>query len=55
MEHDKWIIIMGNPVEGLNFIGPYDDAEQAASAGNNDPHIDGDWWIAKIEAPGTRG
>ena len=55
MENDDWIIVTGNPVDGFTFIGPYSDANEAANAASNDHHINGDWWISKIERPGTRG
>lgn len=45
------IIIYGNPVDGLSFIGPFDCLSDAAAAGNIDPNIEGDWWISELEAP----
>jgi hypothetical protein len=45
------IIVMGNPVDGLQFIGPFLSAAAAAEHGNTDPHIEADWWVAPVEAP----
>lgn len=45
------IIIHGNPVDGFGYVGPFEDATAAAEAGNHDPHLDPDWWIAPLEAP----
>jgi hypothetical protein len=44
------IVIFGNPVDGMHFVGPFEDAESASE------YADGqrgsfDWWIAPIEPP----
>lgn len=45
------IIVMGNPVDGFEFIGPFPNAATAAEYGNTDPYTDeGDWWIAPLHA-----
>lgn len=44
----KWIVVVGNPIDGLTFIGPFDD-EVAAVA-----HCEGwstEWHVAQLEAP----
>lgn len=42
------IIIHGNPVDGLQFIGPFPDGEEI-----NEYHTEplDEWWIASLESP----
>lgn len=47
----KYIIVHGSPIEGLEFIGPFESEAAAAAHGNTDGDIDGPWWIAALEAP----
>jgi hypothetical protein len=42
----KYIIVDGNPVDGLNFIGPFDTDEEAVEYAGL--YVD-EWWIATIE------
>lgn len=44
-DSDFWIIIVGNPVDGFIFYGPFGSHEQAISVGE---YIDADWWIAQL-------
>ncbi len=44
------IIIIGNPVDGLQFIGPFKTSDDAIAWVNCDAHIDADWWVASLEA-----
>lgn len=51
-EETKYIIITGNPVDGLRFIGPFTTGVEAAEFVCADPYLDDhEWWIAKIESP----
>lgn len=44
------IIIYGDPVDGLKFIGPFNTSEEAAAYASSG-HFDGyDWWVAPLEA-----
>lgn len=40
------ILITGNPVDGLQFKGPYPDASTAVDAGDD---VDGEWWVGHLE------
>jgi hypothetical protein len=51
MESLPHLIIRGNPVDGFEYSGPFENAAAAALYGNTDPHNDGDWWIAPLHAP----
>lgn len=44
------IIIIGNPVDGFNYIGPFKTAADAAAWAGQDANIDADWWLAPLEA-----
>jgi hypothetical protein len=48
----KQIIVAGNPVDGLQFYGPYDSAMVAATTGNKDGNMPEEWWIAPLH-PGS--
>lgn len=54
MQEKQAIIIHGNPVDGFNHIGPFNNRHGAIEHGNTDAHIDGDWWVAELE-PATDG
>ena len=46
------IIIYGDPVDGLRFIGPFETAEEAVSSAENWRNVRNDtWWVAKMESP----
>lgn len=44
------IIVTGNPVEGFEFIGPFDSDVDAARYGNEDPDME-EWWISPLDRP----
>jgi hypothetical protein len=48
----KWIVITGNPVDGLHHVGPFNDHEAATEYAENFCRAD-DWWIAKLDTPAT--
>ena len=44
----KFILVIGNPMHGYDFIGPFDNPEEAKDAvdqytGNTD------WWVAMLK------
>jgi hypothetical protein len=44
------IVIIGNPVQGFNYHGPFDNVEEAADWGNDNSE-GGDWWVTDLHAP----
>lgn len=44
-----YVLIYGNPVDGLEFIGPFNSHETAIQ--HAETYILSDWWIAEMEAP----
>ena len=54
-ENDVYVLIVGNPFDGLRAIGPFDDPDDigldfAPDLFPNDP-----WWIIKLEKPHNEG
>ena len=49
------VIVTGNPVDGLNFIGPFPNSASAIESADNDGRLDADWWIAPLERPEAEG
>lgn len=47
----KYIIVRGNPVDGLSFIGPFDTASEAIEGAQGLDAITDDWWITELNAP----
>lgn len=45
------IIMIGNLIDGFEFIGPFETDAAAIEHANNDPHIDAEWWLVKLDAP----
>lgn len=46
------ILIRGNPVDGLTFLGPFDSRETAIEYAEVAMADDGgDWWVADLNKP----
>jgi hypothetical protein len=45
-----YILIVGNPFDGLRTIGTFDDAEEAGDYGNL-LHRGDTWWVMRLEDP----
>lgn len=43
-------LIIGNPVDGLRLIGPFDDAEAATLYAERCITVN-TWWVAELQAP----
>jgi len=48
----SYIVITGNPVDGLFFYGPFLDANDAGDWAERE-HDGQEWWTAHLSAPGT--
>lgn len=45
-----WVVVYGNPFEGMRIVGPfkrYSDAEEYADVENPAD----DWWITELQEP----
>lgn len=42
----KWILLIGNPIEGMVCTGPFDDSEEAIKAG--DTVRNQSWWVMEV-------
>lgn len=50
MVPDRWLIVTGNPADGMEFLGPFDDSEQANDYA--DTYLsERDWWIVPLTYP----
>ena len=47
----QYIIIDGNPVDGYQFYGPFDDGEKASYWANLELDRDPEWFVAKLNSP----
>jgi ribosomal protein L37AE/L43A len=45
---EKHILIFGNPVDGLTFVGPFDTHEEAVTYGEP---IAEEWWVSELDEP----
>ena len=45
----KYLIIIGNPVQGFDIFGPFDDVDQAITWGED--LVQGDWWLTELVSP----
>ena len=43
------MVITGNPVQGFDFFGPFDDPQQAVDWAAD--LIEADWWVAELTSP----
>ncbi len=45
----RWVIVGGNPIDGLTFAGPYLDEHEAVREAESKE--EGDWWVAPLVLP----
>jgi len=44
-----FIVVIGDPVTGFTYHGPFEDMETACDYGEREsPH---EWWLARLAAP----
>jgi hypothetical protein len=44
----KYILITGNPVQGFQYTGPFNDPEEAGNYALTSG-TEADWWVAPLE------
>ena len=42
---EKYILIIGNPIDGLNFYGPFSEIEAEELGASV---LDADWWVVEL-------
>ena len=47
---DAYVVITGNPVDGLFFYGPFDSYDEATAYAERN-HDGDDWWATKLQQP----
>lgn len=40
-----YIVIVGNPVDGFSYYGPFEDRETAIKYAERNFRNSGDWWV----------
>lgn len=43
------IVLVGNPVDGFSFFGPFTTSDEAATWAEAAP-LNDDWWVAPLNA-----
>lgn len=46
-----YVILKGNPVDGLSVIGPFATPEEAIEVADLTLTVEYDWWITPLEEP----
>ena len=46
----KHILVFGDPVDGLGFIGPFDDCDEAIKYAEENFKLES-WWTSELESP----
>jgi hypothetical protein len=53
-ESPKFIVVIGNPVDGLEFIEPFREHENAQMFAEDNVEREIDWWICELRQPTTK-
>ncbi len=48
-QHEQFILIYGNPIDGFSYVGPFDSRDDASQYAEDDAPAD--WWIVTLDAP----
>lgn len=48
---NKYVIVIGNPFDGMTVVGPFDDPDTASAYGEDQ---EDDWWIVTLQKPEVR-
>ncbi|WP_289101016.1 hypothetical protein [uncultured Marinobacter sp.] len=47
-----WIVVAGNPMDGITFYGPFDDGNYANDWAEDELNNTGcDWWVSELTQP----
>ena len=49
MGSEEWVVVLGNPVDGISIYGPFKNSMDAMTWAEKDP--DGDWWVTPLKDP----
>lgn len=50
----KYMLVVGNPLQGLQFVGPFDSADDAAEHMFRSGMEPLDWWVGTLVSPDTQ-
>ena len=46
-----FVILYGNPVDGMSIIGPFPTSEDANGHAEDTLNGNGEWWVVELESP----
>jgi hypothetical protein len=46
-----YVLITGNPIDGISLIGPFDEPDAAIDYAEVNINGQGEWWLVEVEAP----
>ena len=50
MSKEQYLVVVGNPVDGLTFFGPFEDRDDAIDWAEQRDELTGSgWWIAPLQ------
>lgn len=51
VQRSRFVLIHGNPADGFEFVGPFDNAAEAVQYAEHSERAE--WWVAPLVAPIT--
>ena len=48
---EQYVIVIGNPVDGIKLQGPFASQEDAIDFATEEPVVNDSWWITKLYSP----
>jgi hypothetical protein len=52
LRHQQWIIVVGDPIDGFTFDGPFETHDEALQLAETGRSYTGTWWIAPLDGSG---
>jgi hypothetical protein len=46
---NKWVVVLGNPFDGMKLFGPFDYMTDAQEYGES--FAGNDWWLVEVSPP----
>lgn len=52
LDSDLWVLIVGNPFDGLRVFGPFDSTDEIDGY-TEEHHAHDEWWVVKLTKEGA--
>ena len=46
---NTYVIVVGNPIDGINLIGPFTDVDEPNEYAER--HVRDEWWVVEVRQP----